>query len=246
MIELYGGGSPNAMKVVILLEELGLPYEMINLKVMRGEQFSPEFLAMNPIGKYPVIVDRGGEDPNQPIFESGAILIYLAETYGDGTLLPARGPARYEVLKWLVAQVAWVGPMFGQNVHFSILPSEAEGYAATRYRNQVRHVCKVLDGRLAEAEWLAGDSYSIADIATWPWVGYIPRLKHDWADYPALKAWHERIAARPALARAGKSLAEIAAQKVRPRNEEDMNLFFNRTSGPKIDYTAIGVDMAPE
>ena len=239
MIELYGGGSPNAMKVVLMLEELGLPYHLTDVKIMNGDQYAPEFLKLNPIAKYPVMVDPQGAGPDQPIFESGAILIYLAETYRP-ELMPASGPARWETLKWLMAQVAWVGPMFGQLVHFRIHPSEAGSYAATRYRNQVARIIEVLDGELAKRPWLAGEHYSIADIATWPWVAMLPNMGFDWADRPALKAWHDRIAERPAAAAVAEVRAELMRNSALARSDEQaLNRLFLRESGPKTDYSTI-------
>jgi GSH-dependent disulfide-bond oxidoreductase len=244
VIELYGGGSPNAMKIVLMLEELGLPYHLTDVKIMKGDQYTPEFVKLNPIAKYPVIVDPQGAGPDQPIFESGAILMYLAETYRPD-LLPASGPERWETLKWLMAQVAWVGPMFGQHVHFRIHPSEADSYAATRYRNQVARIREVLDGELAKRPWLAGDSYTIAD--TWPWVAMLPNMGFDWADRPALKAWHDRIAAHPAAAR----VAEVRAALMRDpdlvrSDDQAFNRLFLRESGPKTDYSAMALGAASQ
>jgi len=238
MITLYGGGSPNALKIVLMLEELALPYKLIDTKILEGAQYAPEFLKLNPIAKYPVIVDPEGA-PGQPIFESGAILQYLAETYRP-ELLPASGPARWETLKWLTAQVAWVGPMFGQHVHFRTHPSEEGTYAATRYRNQAKRVCEVLDSELAQRPWLAGDAYTIADIATWPWIAMVPNVGFDWAAYPALRAWHDRIAARPAAARVAQVKADLmrAPPKI---DEAALNRLFLRESGPKTDYSTMAL-----
>ena len=246
MIELYGGGSPNAIKIVLMLEELGLPYNLTDVEIMKGDQYAPEFVKLNPIAKYPVIVDPQGAGPAQPVFESGAILIYLAETYGP-ELLPASGPARWETLKWLMAQVAWIGPMFGQHVHFRIHPSEAGSYAATRYRNQVARIREVLDGELAKRPWLAGDHYTIADIATWPWVTMLPNMGFDWADRPALKAWHDRIAERPAAARVAEVRAELMRNSDISRSDEQaLNRLFLRDSGPKTDYSVMALSAASQ
>jgi GSH-dependent disulfide-bond oxidoreductase len=238
VITLYGGGSPNAMKIILMLEELALPYELIDIKVFEAAQYAPEYLKLNPIAKYPVIIDPEGAGPNQPIFESGAILQYLAETYRPD-LLPASGPARWETLKWLTAQVAWVGPMFGQHVHFRVHPSEEGGYAATRYRNQVRRICEVLNGELAGRSWLAGEAYSVADIATWPWIAMVPRVGLDWADYPALHAWHDRIAARPAAERAEKVRDDLMSAPFKMSEAALDRLFLREPGGPKTDYSTM-------
>lgn len=247
MIKLYGGASSNALKVIIMMEELGLPFEIESVDLMAGEQYSPEYLRLNPIGKIPMIVDDGGTAPGQPIFESGAILIYLAESY-HSDLLPTSGPLRWEALKWLVAQVAWVGPMIGQHAHFRIHPSEADSYAATRYRNQAERVFQVLDTRLRESAYLAGDDYTVADIATWPWIHYLPNQGFDWSDFPSLRAWHDRLALRPAVVRAVASVSKLWSRTpmAGPQDEAALNRFFNRTTGPKVDYSVLGLSSANE
>lgn len=239
MIDLYGGASPNGLKIVLMLEELELPYRLIDVKVLQGAQYSPDFIKLNPLSKYPVIVDPDGAGVDQPIFESGAILQYLCETYDRSDLLPRSGRDRWEVLKWLNVQVSWVGPMFGQHVHFRIQPSEAGNYASTRYRNQVARICEILDRRLQEFPYLAGAQYSIADIATYPWMMMLPSMGFAWGDYPALKKWFDTIAARPAAARMQASYENIAAHNAPARNDEDYNRFFMRKSGPKIDYAML-------
>jgi len=240
VIALYGGHSPNAIKILLMLEELGLPYKLHNIKVMQGEQYSSEFLALNPLGKYPVIVDPEGGGKDQPIFESGAILMYLAETYGS-ELLPASGPDRWETLKWLMVQMSWVGPMLGQNAHFRLHPSENGSYAATRYFNIAVRICEVLNERLEASEWLGGGAYSIADIATFPWINPAINFGFAWTDYPKLLAWRERIAERPAAGRALAVIAELMknAAEDGPRNEEELNKFFMRRDGPKLDFSAM-------
>jgi GST-like protein len=242
VIKLYGGGSANAMKIVIMLEELGLPYQIQNVNLMRGEQYSAQYLKLNPIGKIPMIVDDGGAAPGQPIFESGAILIYLAEAY-QSDLLPASGAVRWEALKWLMAQVAWVGPMIGQHSHFRIHPSEAGNYASTRYHNQAQRVFQVLDGHLADKDYLAGDHYTVADIATWPWINYLPNQGFDWADYPMLHAWRDRLAERPAMVRGLEKRKQFSAGSPMngPQDDEAFNRFFNRKSGPKVDFSVLGL-----
>jgi len=157
MIELYGCGSPNVVKIAIMLEEIGRPYRGHHVAVMHGAQFTPSFLALNPIGKVPVIVDHEGAGPDQPIFESGAILIYLAETYAP-TLLPAKAPGRWEVLKWLFVQVAYAGPMLGQLNHFQLVAGQSDSYGANRYRDQAARVYGDVERRLGIVPWLGGKS----------------------------------------------------------------------------------------
>lgn len=245
VIDLYGGSSPNAMKVVLMLEELQLPYTFIEVNAFRGEQFSPEFLKLNPLGKYPVIIDHAGAGPDQPIFESGAILQYLAETYDKSGLLPASGPARWEVLKWLTVQVAWVGPMLGQHVHFRIHPSEAESYAAGRYKNLAIRVFDVLDARLSAHPYLAGADYSIADIATYPWVRVLRSLGLSWADYPHLKKWFDTIGGRPAAVETERRYKRLASAMNFPASEEDLNRFFGRSGGPEVHFEMLSPHSPP-
>lgn len=241
MIDLYGMSSPNIRKVVILLEELGLAYRPLHVAVFRRAQFDPAFTRISPFGKVPVIVDRDAGDLT--VFESGAILTYLAETYGDGALLPKAGPARYAVLEWLTAQVAIVGPLLGQNNHFVLLPDQAGSYAASRYAEQSRYVYRVLDSRLAAAPWLAGEAYSIADIATYPWGLYVPKHGLSWDDYPALKDWCDRIGARPAVAKADRAMAEFGkkdhADLVAASTREIDSFFWREDTGPTADFSAI-------
>ncbi len=240
MIELYGSGSPNVVKVAIMLEEIGRPYRGHPVDVLHGAQFAPPFLVLNPLGKVPVIVDPEGAGPAQPIFESGAILIYLAETYAPA-FFPAAGPARWEVLKWLIVQVAYAGPMLGQLNHFQLVEGQAESYAAARYRDQAARVYGDVENRLAVVPWLGGDSYSIADIAMYPWSGYLGRHGFDTANFPNLVAWRERIDARPAVKRARaaiKALTDDPKSKA-PIDDAGIDRFFGRSQpGPKADFEA--------
>jgi GST-like protein len=218
---LYGMSSPNVAKIVIALEELELPYALSHVGVFKGENFANEFRALNPFAKVPVLLD--GKSGGAPIFESGAILIYLAETYGP-QLLAQSGPQRWETLKWLMAQVANVGPIFGQHSHFRLNPQRAP-YAAERFRRTAAELYRILDRRLAEAPHLAGDSYSIADIATYPWARYLQRHGMAAEECPHLVGWMDRIKARPAVARAAKVVAEMGRRDVEERRtatEEDV------------------------
>jgi len=200
MIDLHTVATPNGHKVSIMLEEVDLPYKVIPYNIFKGEQFKPELLKINPNAKLPAIVDHeplGGGEPFA-VFESGAILAYLADK--SGKLWGGTPRERHTVLQWLMFQMAGVGPMQGQaNVFFRYAPEKID-YAVQRYQNETRRLYGVLDGRLEEREYLAGE-YSIADIATWPWV----RI-HAWAgveidDLPHLRRWSDAIAARPACQR---------------------------------------------
>ena len=195
-IDLYTSPTPNGHKISIALEELGLPYQVHAIDLGAKDQKKPEFLALNPNGRIPVIVDR--EAGNFPVFESGAILIYLAEK--TGKLLPSDAKGRSVALQWLMFQMGGVGPMMGQaNVFFRYFPEKIQP-AIERYQNESRRLLEVLDTRLAQAEYLAGD-YSIADIATWPWA-----RTHEWSGVsidglPHLARWLKAIADRPAVQR---------------------------------------------
>jgi GST-like protein len=235
---VYGMQSPNVRKVLIMLEELELAYELRHVAVFKGEQFAPEFLALNPLGKVPVLVDPRLP---APLAESGAILFWLAER--EGALLPAEGPARYEVMQWLMAQMANIGPMFGQLNHFQLLPNGEQPYALGRYAAAAERLYRLLDERLAQRPWLAGEAYSIADIATYPWAHYLEQHGFDAAAHPALLDWRARIDARPAVERVKMRLAEIAEVATRTRREatrSDLDRFFGRTDAmPAADYSAV-------
>ena len=200
MIEVWTWPTPNGHKVHIALEEMGLPYKVIPVDIGKGDQFKPEFLAITPNHRIPAIVDPEGPG-GQPLalFESGSILIYLAEK--TGKLAPADPAARYVCLQWLMFQMGGVGPMFGQHGHFHHYAPEKIPYAMDRYANEIRRLLGVLNKRLAQTEYLAGNDYSIADIATWPWLRFPERRGIDYADYPAVQRWYDAIGARPAVQR---------------------------------------------
>jgi len=196
MIDLYTSATPNGWKATIALEELELPYTLHNVNLSEGEQHREDFLALNPNGRIPVIVDRKAD--NFPVFESGAILIYLAEK--TGKLMPSDVKGRSRVIQWLMFQMGGIGPMQGQAVTFERYFPEDVPQARARYKNETRRLYEVLDRRLGEAEFLAGD-YSIADIATWAWVH-----THRWGRIPVegldhLHRWIEAIRERPACQR---------------------------------------------
>lgn len=199
-IELYSWATPNGHKVHIMLEELGLDYNVHPINIGAGDQFKPEFLKISPNNKMPAIVDPDGPG-GKPIslFESGAILIYLAEKHGK--LLSKEPRERYTTLQWLMWQMGGLGPMLGQAHHFRNYAPERIDYAYNRYTNEANRLYGVLDKRLSEARFLAGDAYSIADIAAWPWTRHPERQGVERADYPNYQRWFEEIAARPAVQR---------------------------------------------
>jgi GSH-dependent disulfide-bond oxidoreductase len=199
-IQLYTAGTPNGQKISIMLEEIGIDYIVHPINFSQGEQKQPEFLAINPNGKIPAIVDTDGLN-GQPIsiFESGAILIYLAEK--SGKLLSTDPLKRMETIEWLMFQMAGVGPMFGQLGYFSRYAPVKTDHAIDRYTNEAKRLLGVLDKRLSEAEFLAGD-YSIADIATFPWVNGYEYLGLKLDELPHIRRWHNSISARPAVQRA--------------------------------------------
>lgn len=200
MIDLYTWNTPNGRKISIMLEEVGLPYTVHPVDIRKNEQFKPEYIAINPNSKIPAIVDaEGPEGKRIQIFESGAILIYLGDK--TGKLLPKSGSARYEVLEWLMFQMGGVGPMFGQVHHFRRAAPEKVPYAIERYQKETDRLYGVLDARLKQAPYLAAGQYTIADLATYPWVA-----RHEWhqvdlAKFPHVKRWFDEIGKRPAVAK---------------------------------------------
>jgi GST-like protein len=198
MIDLYSWGTPNGRKVSIMLEEVGLPYAVHKVDIGKGDQFKPEFVAINPNSKIPAIVDSDGPD-GKPIsvFESGAILIYLAEK--TGKLLPTAPRPRSEVLQWLMFQMGGVGPMFGQNHHFRRFAPEKIPYGIERYGKETERLYGVMDARLGKVAHLAGSDYSIADIATYPWVSRHDYQEIDFSRFPNVKRWFDALSARPAV-----------------------------------------------
>ena len=199
MIELYTWTTPNGRKASIMLEEVGLAYNTHAINIGKNDQFTPEFIAINPNSKIPAIVDPEGPDGKPiSIMESGAILIYLAEK--TGKLMPASPRTRCVALQWLMFQMGGVGPMFGQTHHFLRAAKEPVPYAIERYTNETRRLYGVLDARLKDHQYLA-DEYSIADIATYPWVARYEWHKTRLEDFPAVKRWFDAISARPAVER---------------------------------------------
>jgi len=225
MLKLYGCGSPNVFKIQLMLAETGLDHEFEAVPLLGETLHSEAFRALNPNGRLPVLVDDG-----VPIFESGAILLHLAEKTGQ--FLPAAGNSRDQVFQWLMWQMAGVGPMFGQALHFRYIAPAGNDYASARYSREAARLYDVAERRLADVPWLAGESYSIADIATFPWLGrYAKTLEIDLAERPAVRDWIARIEARPACQRisaAAKGLfrADIAAQSA--ASVEQLDRFFGR------------------
>ncbi len=201
MIELYTWTTPNGRKASVMLEEVGLAYNVHKINISKDEQFAPEFLAISPNNRIPAIVDTDGPGGKPlSLFESGAILIYLAEKTGS-KLLPVEPRARATVLQWLMWQMGGVGPMFGQTHHFMHAAPEKVPYGIERYSKETRRLYGVMNKRLGEAAYLAGADYSIADIATYPWVARHEHHKVDLAEFPNVKRWFDTIGARPAVAK---------------------------------------------
>jgi len=213
MIDVYYWPTPNGHKITIFLEETGLPYRIVPVNIGRGEQFKPDFLAISPNNRMPAIVDDAPGDGKSAlsVFESGAILLYLAEK--TGRFLPAELRVRYDVLQWLFWQVAGLGPMAGQNHHFSNYAPEKLPYAVERYVKETSRLYAVLDARLAGREFIGGE-YSIADMASYPWIVPHQRQQQNLSEFPNLKRWFETIRARPAVVRAYEKGKQVSAQPV--------------------------------
>ncbi|MEJ6023073.1 glutathione S-transferase C-terminal domain-containing protein [Ramlibacter sp. PS4R-6] len=225
MIDVYTWPTPNGHKVHIMLEECGLAYTVHAVNIGAGDQFEPDFLAISPNNKIPAIVDSDGPDGGEfSLFESGAILVYLAGK--TGKFLPRGDRKRYEVLEWLMFQMGGVGPMLGQNHHFRQYAPEKLPYAIDRYTNEAKRLYGVIDRRLAKSEWLGCDEYSIADIATWPWLRNWKNQGIELDAYPHLKAWFERIEQRPAVQRG----VQVLADRRRPiTDDKAREVLFGKT-----------------
>ena len=212
MIDVYSWATPNGHKVHIMLEEcgyrLGRDWRAIPVNIGTGDQFKPEFLKISPNNKIPALVDPNGPD-GKPIsvFESGAILIYLAAK--TGKFMPKSDRAKFEVLQWVMFQMGGVGPMLGQNHHFRLYAPEKLEYAINRYTNEAKRIYGVIDRRLATSKYLGGSQYSIADMATFPWLRNWQNQGVNMDDYPHLKKWFDAIAARPAVQRGVQVLTEL-------------------------------------
>ena len=230
MIDFYYWPTPNGWKVSIMLEECGLPYRMIPVNISKGEQFAPDFLAISPNNRMPAIVDTDppaeyGGNP-VPIFESGAILIHLARK--TGKFLPTDPLAEKETLEWLFWQVGNLGPMAGQHSHFWNYAEGEHDYSATRYANEYNRCIGVLERRLDGRDWLAGDAYSIADMASWPWILIAKAMGQKLDEFPNVSRWRNAIKERPAVQKGvdlGKELRRTA-----PPTEEERELLYRQTA----------------
>ena len=226
MIDLYTWPTPNGHKIHIMLEETGLDYTVIPIDIGAGDQFDPDFLKISPNNKMPAMVDRDGPGgAPYAMFESGAMLIYLAEKCGR--FMPQETRARFDVIKWLMFQMGHIGPMLGQAHHFRAYAPEPIPYAIERYTNEAARLYKVLDVRLGEATYLAGDDYSIADMAVFPWLRSHERQGQDLADFPNVERWFETIAARPAVERGVAVLAD--RRRAGPMTDEEREVMFGAT-----------------
>ena len=227
MIDLYYWTTPNGHKITIFLEEAGLPYRMVPVNISRGEQFKPEFLRISPNNRIPAIVDDAPATGGRPVsvFESGAILQYLAEK--TGKFLPKDLHGRVEVMQWLLWQMGGLGPMAGQNHHFGQYAAEKIPYAIERYAKETNRLYGVLDKRLADREFVAGD-YSIADMASYPWIVPYERQGQKLDDFPNVKRWFETIRARPAITRAYELAKKINVQPT--VSDESKSVLFGQTA----------------
>jgi GST-like protein len=235
MLEVYSWPTPNGQKVHIALEELGLEYKAIAVNIGAGDQFKPEFLAITPNHRIPAIVDPDGPGGKRfTLFESAAILIYLSEKAG-GKLIPKDPIGRYKCLEWIMFQMGGVGPMFGQWNHFGAYAKDKHPYAIERYTNEAKRLTRVMNHRLDEVEWLAGDEYSMADIITFPWLRIAtepsPRFDErgylDPNEYPAVKRWYDTIAARSAVQRGLAVLSNALVQA--PITDTEREVTFGKT-----------------
>jgi GST-like protein len=229
MIDVYSTATPNGHKVHIMLEETGLPYRVHHIDIGAGDQFKPDFLAISPNNKIPAIVDADGPD-GKPIslFESGAILVYLASK--TGKFLGTTDREKFTTLQWLMFQMGGVGPMLGQAHHFRIYAPEKIDYAINRYTNEANRLYGVIDKRLSESAYLAGNEYTIADIATFPWLRSWQNQGIDWANFPHAKRWFDEIAERPAVKRG----VEVLANLRKPLTDEKaMEMLFGATQYTK-------------
>jgi len=229
MIDLYYWTTPNGHKITIFLEEAKLAYKIIPVNISQGDQFKPEFLAISPNNRIPAIVDHDPKDGGKPIpvFESGAILLYLAEK--TGKFLPKDMANKYETLQWLMFQLTGIGPMFGQFTHFKLFsPKDKDtSYSMSRYQTEVKRLYEVLERRLAQSPYLGGAEYSIADIATFPWTRNHDTQGVKWENNPNLARWFKAIDERPAVKAALAKVAVIKSNR-EAASEDQKDRFFNR------------------
>jgi GSH-dependent disulfide-bond oxidoreductase len=217
MIDLYFSPTPNTWKASIMLEECGLPYRVVPIDIMTGEQKQPDFLAINPNGRIPAIVDHDTPDGPLPVFESGAILIYLAEK--TGRFLAHSGRARFDALGWLMWQMGGLGPIAGQAHHFRRYAPQGNDYSADRFASETARLYGVMNSQLRANEWLAGADYSIADIASWGWVWYHRMHGQNLRDFPSVARWFFSMSERPAVQRGRMLGIEDKSEELRVRME---------------------------
>ncbi|MFL2668155.1 MAG: glutathione S-transferase N-terminal domain-containing protein [Alphaproteobacteria bacterium] len=228
MVTLYAWPTPNAHKVSIMLEECAIEYKVVTVDITAGDQFKSDFLAISPNNRMPALVDdQGPEGKAISIFESGAILIYLADKVCR--LMPAGGNARYDVLQWLMFQMGNLGPICGQAHHFREAAPERVPYAINRFTNEAERLYHVMDRRLKEIDYLAGKDYSIADIACWPWVRVHRYHGQRWEDFPNVKRWFDDVSARPAVQKGMKLLINKRAKTRDVLNQEAHDILFGQT-----------------
>jgi GST-like protein len=229
MIDLYFSATPNGLKVKLFLEEAELPYRIVPVRLGRGEQHRPDYLAISPNAKIPAIVDDKPDGGGEPIamFESGAILLYLAEK--TGLFLPRDLRGRMDVLQWLFWQVSGLGPMAGQIGHFNVFAPEKVPYAIDRYTRELHRLYGVLDRRLADREYIAGD-YSIADIASYPWI--VPHAPHgqNLAEFPHLARWFAMLAERPGVRATYDGVECVYGSAKQPMSEDERRILFGKTA----------------
>ena len=229
MIDLYTAPTPNGWKVSIMLEECGLPYRVHLIRLDKGEQFAPDFLAISPNNRIPAIVDPDGPDGSPiPVFESGAILLYLAEK--TGRFLPGDLRGRAEVLQWLFWQMGGLGPMLGQNHHFTQYAPEKVPYAIDRYVNETNRLYGVLDRRLADRDYVAGADYSIADMACYPWIVPHEKQRQNLDDHPNLKRWFESVRDRAGTVAAYARGPEVNPNLGQTMSEDAKKVMFGQTA----------------
>jgi len=228
MIDLYYWPTPNGHKITLFLEEAGLDYTLRPVNIGKGDQFKPEFLAFSPNNKMPAIVDHAPADGGEPqtVFESGAILLYLAEK--SGQFLSGEPRTRIQTLEWLFWQMAGLGPMTGQYGHFNVYAPEKIPYAIERFTNEANRLLQVLDTHLKGRDFIAGEAYSIADMATYPWIGVYDKAPIDMTPYPEIQRWHAAIKARPATERAYARAKEINPDLGKAMSEEEKKLLFGQ------------------
>jgi GST-like protein len=228
MIDLHYWPTPNGHKITMFLEEAGLGYAIKPVNIGKGEQFRPDYLAISPNNKMPAIVDHAPADGGAPIsvFESGAILLYLAEKIGR--FIPQDPRGRNDVLQWLFWQMGGLGPMTGQYGHFTVYAPERIAYAIERYTKEAERLLGVLDHRLAGRRFIAGDDYTIADMACHPWINPYTKVPLDLAPFAEVRRWHEEIALRPATQRAYARGADINTPTDKPLGDEERRILFGQ------------------